>query len=82
MKTHILLASLCWVALEADPLAGAFAVQRQEVFLLLVVDADQIGSSGDAVLTRCSPALLHGPVHIVEELQRISPQISTGKPTT
>jgi len=65
---YIIPTSLYWVVLEADPLAAAFAVQRQKLFFLLIVDADQISSSGDAVLMCSSPALLHGPVHIVEEL--------------
>lgn len=68
-ETHIILTSFCWVVLEAYPLAAAFAVQRQELFLLLTVDADQVSSSGDTVLMCCPPALLLGPVHIVEELQ-------------
>lgn len=44
-KTHILLTSFCGIVLEADPLAAGFAVQRQELLLLLTVDADQISSS-------------------------------------
>lgn len=55
---NMTLTSLCRVVLEADPLAAAFAVQRQELLLLLIVDADQISSSGNTVLTCCSPALL------------------------
>lgn len=63
------LTSLRGIALEADPLAAGFAVLGQEFLLFLVVDADQIGSSGYAVLMSCSPALLLGPVHVVEELK-------------
>lgn len=53
---------------ETDPLAGAFAVQTQELLLLLSVDAGQGSSSGDTVLVCCFPALLLGPFHVVEEL--------------
>lgn len=63
-----MLTSLRGVVPEADPLAGVFAVQSEELLLLLVVDADQIGSSGDAVLACRSPALLQGKVHLVEQL--------------
>lgn len=68
-RSHALLTSLCGVVLEADPLAAGFAVLRQELLLLLTVDANQISSSCNAVLISCSPALLLGPVHIVEELE-------------
>lgn len=60
--------SSCRVVLEADPLAAAFAVQGQELLLLLVVDADQVSVSSQTVLTSSAPALPLGPVHIVEEL--------------
>lgn len=76
-----ILASFCWIVLEADPLAAGFAVQGQELLLLLTVDADQVGSSSATVLLRCPPAFLQGPVHVVEELQRMSPppRVSTEK---
>lgn len=45
----------------------------------LVVDADQISSPRSAVLISCSPALLLGPVHVVEELQPINPTIQCWK---
>ena len=70
-KTHITLTSFHRVVLEADPLAAGFGVHGQELFLLLSVDADQIGSSGHTVLMCGSPALLQGPVHTVEQLQEI-----------
>lgn len=61
--------SLGGTALQADPLAAAFAVLGQEVLLFLAVDADQIGPPGRAVLIGCPPALLLGPVNVVEELE-------------
>lgn len=70
-----LLTSLCRIVLEANPLAAAFAVLGQEVLLLLVVDADQISSPRYAVLISRSPALLLGPVHVVEELEPVHPII-------
>lgn len=41
---QVLLTSIRWIVLEANPLAAAFAVRGQEVLLFLVVDADQISS--------------------------------------
>lgn len=61
----VLLTPFRGIAPEADPLAAVFAVQRQELLLLKAVDADQVGSSRQAVLVRRSPALLHGPIHVV-----------------
>lgn len=69
VSNQVLLTALDRVALEADPLGGAFGVQSQELLLLITEDANQTTSSGHAVLVSTRPALPHGPVHIVEELQ-------------
>ena len=74
--------SFCRVVLQADPLAGGFAVLSQELLLFLIVDAEQVGSSGNAVLERCRPALLQGKVHVVEELQETRRRKSTGDTAT
>lgn len=63
------LTALDRVSLEADPLGAAFAVHSQELLLLRVADGNQITTSGQAVLSSTLPALSHGPVHIVEELE-------------
>lgn len=70
-KSLIPLTPLCGIVLQADPLAAAFAVLRQELLLLITMDAHKIPPSCDTVLIGCSPALLLGPVHVVEELQGI-----------
>lgn len=76
---RVLLTSLRRIVLEADPLAAAFAVLGQELLLFLVVDADQISSPRQAVLISCSPALLLGPVHVVEELEPTGPRTQRWK---
>lgn len=63
--------SFQWIVPKADPLGAAFAVQSQEFFFLLVVDADQISTSRETVFKCPFPAFPQGWVHIVEELQQI-----------